>query len=144
MTRALRRGRSKLFGNPEFHTSSHEEAHGTRTVLYTRNGTLTAVSGQDLTFPRGAQVISFWMNVDGPPSGGEFTCDATIDGTTIFSDGDLPSIASGDKEMTEVRIVGGMEAFISDSETLEILPTTINGASGLQVWLEVDMGDSDD
>jgi len=84
------------------------------------------------------------MNVEGAPSGGVFTCDATIDGVTIFSDGDLPSIANGAKEMEEVRIVGGMEAFISDSETLEILPTTINGASGLQVWLEVDLGDSDD
>ena len=143
MSRELRRGRSKLVGTPVFMTAAHRSDHGTRTLLYTRNGTLTAVAGQDLTFPRGAEIISFWMNLEGAPSGGSFTCDVTIDAVTIFGGTDIPTITTGNKEMDEVFYIGGHENFVNDTDTVEIVPVLINGASGLQVWLEVDMGESD-
>ena len=144
MTRRLMNGRSRVFRKIGFDTSAHEHAHGTRTILYTRNGALSTTAGQDLTFPRGARVVSWWMNVEGAPSGGSFVCDATIDTVSIFEDGDLPTITTGNKEMDEVRIIGSTTNYVADSETLEIVPNTINGATGLQVWLEVEIGESDD
>jgi len=143
MTRLLRRGRSRVYGLPSFKFSAHEEAHGTRALLYTRTGALNTTPGQDLTVPRGCRIVSWWMNLETAPSGGDFKCDALVDGVTIFEDGDLPTITNGNKEMDEVRVLGENAALIADAETLEIKPDTINGAAGLQVWLEIDIGEDD-